>query len=100
MSSLDPHDKELFQSAVDAVCSRVNADEIDSDEELEAALRCELLSIACVNGVSDPEHLLELVFGVCEAIDDASEEEMTLEEITAEIQQLLTHRPKIDRAWM
>jgi hypothetical protein len=27
--------------------------------------------------------------GVCEAIDDASEEEMTLEEITAEIQQLL-----------
>ena len=27
--------------------------------------------------------------GVCETIDDASEEEMTLEEITAEIQQLL-----------
>jgi hypothetical protein len=27
--------------------------------------------------------------GVCEPIDDASEEEMTLEEITAEIQQLL-----------
>jgi hypothetical protein len=30
--------------------------------------------------------------GVCEAIDDASEQEMTLEEITAEIQQLLNDK--------
>lgn len=59
MSSLDPLDKELFQRAVDAVCSGVNADEFDSDEKLEAALRCELLSIACLNGVSDPECLLQ-----------------------------------------
>lgn len=61
MASLDPLDKELFQRAVDAV-SRDNADELDSDEKLEAAVRCELLSIACLNGVSDPERLLELVF--------------------------------------
>jgi hypothetical protein len=62
MASLDPLDKELFQRAVDAVRSGANADELDSDEKLEAALRCELLSIACLNGVSDPEQLLERVF--------------------------------------
>ena len=62
MASLDPLDKELFQRAVDAVRSGDNADELDSDEKLEAALRCELLSLACLNGISDPEHLLELVF--------------------------------------
>ena len=37
MTALDPLDKELFQRAFDAVCSGVNADELDSDEKLEAA---------------------------------------------------------------
>ena len=69
MTALDPLDKELFQRAFDAVCSGVNADELDSDEKLEAALRCELLSIACINGVS--ESLLELVFARFSAADQA-----------------------------
>ena len=50
MASLDPLDRELFQRAFDAACSAVKADELDSDEKLEAALRCELLSIAVLNG--------------------------------------------------
>ena len=62
MTSLDPLDRELFQRAIDAACSGVKTDELDSDEKLEAALRRELLSLACLNGVSDLEHLLELVF--------------------------------------
>ena len=62
MTALDPLDKELFQRAFDAVCSGVNADELDSDEKLEAALRCELLTIALLNGMSDPERYLDMAF--------------------------------------
>ena len=54
MALLDPLDRKLFQRAFDAACSAVKADELDSDEKLEAALRCELLSIAVLNGMSDP----------------------------------------------
>ena len=61
MASLDPLDRELFQRAFDAACSAVKADELDSDEKLEAALRCELLSIAVLNGMSDPEPFINLV---------------------------------------
>ena len=59
MASLDPLDRELFQRAFDAVRSVLKADELDSDEKLEAAWRCELLTIALLNGMSDPERYLE-----------------------------------------
>jgi hypothetical protein len=62
MASLDPLDRELFQRAIDAAYSGVKADELDSDEKLETALRCELLSIALLNGMSDPERFINLVF--------------------------------------
>ena len=62
MSSLDPLDRELFQRAFDAVRSVLKADELDSDEKLEAALRCELLTIALLNGMSDPERYLDTAF--------------------------------------
>ena len=52
MASLDPLDRELFQRAIDAAYSGVKVDELDSDEKLEAALRCELLSIALLNEMS------------------------------------------------
>jgi hypothetical protein len=61
MASLDPLDRELFQRAFDAARSVINADELDSDEKLEAAWRCELLTIALLNGMSDPERYLETV---------------------------------------
>ena len=59
MASLDPLDRELFQRAFDAARSVIKADELDSDEKLEAAWRCELLTIALLNGMSDPERYLE-----------------------------------------
>ena len=62
MASLDPLDRELFQRAIDAACTGVKADELDCDEKLEAAPRCELLSIALLNGMSDPESFISLVF--------------------------------------
>ena len=62
MASLDPLDRELFQRAIDAACTGVKADELDCDEKLEAAPRCELLSIALLNGMSDPEPFINLVF--------------------------------------
>ena len=62
MASLDPLDRELFQRAFDAVRSVLKADELDSDEKLEAALRCELLTIALLNGMSDPERYLDMAF--------------------------------------
>jgi hypothetical protein len=37
MASLDPLDRELFQRALDAARSVLKADELDSDEKLEAA---------------------------------------------------------------
>jgi hypothetical protein len=61
MASLDPLDRELFQRAFDAACSAVKAVALDSDEKLEAALHCELLSIAVLNGMSDPERFINLV---------------------------------------
>ena len=62
MASLDPLDRELFQRAFDAARSVLKADELDSDEKLEAALRCELLTIALLNGMSDPECYLDTAF--------------------------------------
>ena len=62
MVLLDPLDRELFQRACDAVRSVLKADELDSDEKLEAALRCELLTIALLNGMSDPERYLDTAF--------------------------------------
>ena len=62
MASLDPLDRELFQRAFDAVRSVLKADELDSDEKLGAALRCELLTIALLNGMSDPERCLDTAF--------------------------------------
>ena len=62
MASLDPLDRELFQRTFDAVRSVLKADELDSDEKLEAALRCELLTIALLNGMSDTERYLDTAF--------------------------------------
>jgi hypothetical protein len=65
MPSFDPLDREVLERAFDAARAAVkNNDpsaEFDSDERLEAALRRELVEIACFNGVSDPETLRDLV---------------------------------------
>jgi hypothetical protein len=64
MASLDPLDREILERAFDAVSAVKDNDlsaELDSDERLEAALRRELVEIASLNGMSDPEILRDFV---------------------------------------
>jgi hypothetical protein len=65
MTSFDPLDVEIIERALkDATAAVQNNDarlDFDSDEELEAALRRELIEIACSKVVSDPETLLDLL---------------------------------------
>jgi frataxin-like iron-binding protein CyaY len=63
-TELDPLDNEIleraFDAAWDAVKSTCQHFEAESDEELEAALRRELIEIARSNGVNDPDALKEI----------------------------------------
>jgi hypothetical protein len=66
-NGLDPLDHEILERAFDPSweairCSHEHFD-AESDEELEATLRRELIEIACSNGVSDPEMLKDLLTG-------------------------------------
>ena len=62
---LDPLDREILERTFDATLAVVKGDEppvtFDSDEDLEAILRRELIEIAYFNGVSDPENLRDLL---------------------------------------
>jgi hypothetical protein len=62
---LDPLDVELLERAVDAVMVAIKANsqgsDFDSDEELEAALRSELIEIARLNGLTEPEVLRDIL---------------------------------------
>jgi len=63
MTSFDPLDFEIMERALKDAKAAVQNDDLrldfDSDDELEAALRRELIEI--VTAVSDPERLLDLV---------------------------------------
>jgi hypothetical protein len=65
MTSFDPLDFEIMEMALkDAKTAVQNNDprrDFDSDEELDAALRRELIEIARSSAVSDPDRLLDLV---------------------------------------
>ena len=72
MASFDPLDREILERAFDVAYAAVkdNDPSIDfSDERLEAALRRELIEIACSNGVSDPETLRDLVLASLSEIE-------------------------------
>ena len=62
---LDPLDRELVERALEsdwvAFKSNVLSGELDSDEELEANLRRELIEIALVNGARDAETLRDIL---------------------------------------
>ena len=64
---LDARDLEIMESAIDGISDAITDDttsvELESDEELEAALRRELMEIAYSNGVSDHEALRDIIFG-------------------------------------
>jgi hypothetical protein len=62
---LDPLDLEILEKAFDATWLAVKENDppIDfgSDAGLEAILRCELIEIACFNGVTDVESLRDIL---------------------------------------
>ena len=64
-NEFDPLDNEIveraFDAAWDAIKSTCQHVEAESDEELEAALRRELMEIARLNGVSDPDTLKDIL---------------------------------------
>jgi hypothetical protein len=62
----DPLDLEVIERAFESAWvavkgNRATSGELDSDEELEANLRRELLEIALLNGVTDPETLRDIL---------------------------------------
>ncbi len=62
----DPLDVEVMESAFESAWAAVKGDhvpsgELDTDEQLEANLRRELVEIALNSGVSDPEALRDLL---------------------------------------
>jgi hypothetical protein len=62
---LDPLDIEILERAVEgaylAVKENDSSTELENDEELEAALRRELIEIARFNGVSDAETMRDIL---------------------------------------
>jgi hypothetical protein len=64
----DPLDREILERAFEATWSAVKGDpslDFHSDEGLETFLRRELIEIASVNGVSDPETLRDILLSRC-----------------------------------
>ncbi len=61
----DPRDMELLERAVDAAMAAIKATgqdlDFDSDDDLEVALRHDLIEIARLNGVSEPEILRDIL---------------------------------------
>lgn len=64
-NELDPLDNEILERAFDAALEAIKESgqrfEAETDEELEAALRRDLIEIARFNGVSDPETLKDIL---------------------------------------
>jgi len=54
-----------FDAALAAIREGIHRLDCDSDEVLETILRRELIEIACLNGVSDPETLRDILLSRC-----------------------------------
>ena len=69
--NFDPLDLEVMERAFEAAWAAVKgnhvpAGELDTDEQLEANLRRELIEIALSSGVSDPETLRDILLSTLE----------------------------------
>jgi hypothetical protein len=73
---LDPLDAEILQRAFEATWTAIKESsrpvDFESDEELEAALRRELIEIAHFNGVSDPETLRDILLTMVPPVTPAT----------------------------
>jgi hypothetical protein len=72
-NELDPLDNEILERAFDAAWDVIKASgqhfNAESDDELEAELRRELIEIARFNGVNDPETLRDIVLACMPPIE-------------------------------
>jgi hypothetical protein len=68
---LDPLDREILERAFDVTWESIKQSHLhfdaDSDEKLEAEVRRELVEIARINGVSDPETLKDILLASMQA---------------------------------
>ena len=69
--NFDPFDLEVMERAFEGAWAAVKGNhvptgEFDTDEQLEAHLRRELIEIALTNGVTDPETLRDILLGTLE----------------------------------
>src|SRR5262245_42910557 len=73
-NELDPLDGEILEWALDVTWEATKGIyqhfDADSDEELEAEVRRELIEIARINGVSDPETLKDILLASMQASGD------------------------------
>jgi hypothetical protein len=70
-NELDPLDREILERAFDVTWEAMKGShqyfDADNDEELEAEVRRELVEIARINGVSDPETLKDILLASMQA---------------------------------
>jgi hypothetical protein len=69
--NFDPLDLEVMERALESAWAvvkgnHVSTEELDTDEQLEANLRRELIEIALINGVTDPETLRDILLSTLE----------------------------------
>jgi hypothetical protein len=63
----DPLDREIFDVTWESIKQSHLHFDADSDKELEAEVRRELVEIARINGVSDPETLKDILLASMQA---------------------------------
>jgi len=69
--NFDPLDLEVMERALESAWAvvkgnHVSTEELGTDEQLEANLRRELIEIALINGVTDPETLRDILLSTLE----------------------------------
>ena len=91
LNGLDPLDMEVLETVLDATLSMINpGGHLDSDEELEAALRLELIDLARVSGISDPVALRDILLATMLAIPRGKRRESASEAEALQAPGLLT----------
>ena len=89
LNGLDPLDMEVLETVLDAILATPGG-HLDSDEELEAALRLELIDIARGSGVSDPVVLKDILLATMPGIQREEQHESASEAEALQAPELLT----------
>ena len=91
LNGLDPLDMEVLERVLDATLSTMHpGGHLDSDEELEAALRLELIDIARTSGISDPAALKDILLATMPGIQRGERHQSASEAEALQAPELLT----------